>query len=201
MTTATELKRAHKVFERAEPREVFYKAARKLIDLTENGDGHPDITRAEAVSVLLQSWNARYYVSKHHGRFPHEHFKALDKLLKRHQRALAESRARPIESLAAEDEGSVMSVFADFEALLGPVGAAKALHVLAPRFFPLWDRNIAADCGCRLVKSGANAPRYWDFMEITREEVVALGGEARCGEDVLKRLDELNYCHARGWLP
>jgi hypothetical protein len=44
---------------------------------------------------------------------------------------------RSIESLAAEDEQPVMRVFSDFEALLGPVGAAKALHVLAPRFFPL----------------------------------------------------------------
>jgi hypothetical protein len=47
---------------------------------------------------------------------------------------------------------------------------------------------------------GANAPRYWDFIKITRDEVVELGGEARCGEDLLKRLDELNYCYARGWL-
>jgi hypothetical protein len=198
MPSITDLKRAHATYERNEPRDVFYKVATRLIELAQEDDA--DISRAEALSVLLQSWNARYYVSQHHGRFPREHFKALDRLLKRHAERLDNYRVRPIENVTAEDERPISRIFADFEALLGPVGAAKALHLLAPRFFPLWDRDIAADAGCRLVKSGANAPRYLEFMKINRDEVVDLGGEARCGTDVLKRLDELNYCYARGWL-
>jgi hypothetical protein len=92
-------------------------------------------------------------------------------------------------------------MFADFERLLGPVGAGKALHLLAPRFFPLWDRGIAAKKkGCRLQRAGTNAPRYWRFMTITRDEVVALGSEAKRGEGLLKRLDEYNYCRSQGWL-
>jgi len=119
------------------------------------------ITPPEALSVLLQSWNARYYVSQHHGRFPREHFKGLEKLLKHHEHALAAYRSRSIESLAAEDREAIEALFADFEALLGPVGAAKALHLLAPRFFPLWDRDIAINNDCRIGRAGTNASRYW----------------------------------------
>ena len=97
MPTITDLKRAHAAYERNEPRDVFYKVATKLIELAQDDDA--DISRAEALSVLLQSWNARYYVSQHHGRFPREHFKALDRLLKQHADALDSYRARPIEKL------------------------------------------------------------------------------------------------------
>lgn len=194
----SELNRAHKLYEQNEPRDVFYRVAIELLDLARTNE--TTITPAEALSVLLQSWNARYYVSQHHGRFPREHFTGLEKLLKRHASGLATYRTRSIESLAAEDEKPIARVFADFEALLGPVGAAKALHLLAPRFFPLWDRDIATNSGCRLGLAGTNADRYWRFIEINRDECVALGGEAKRGGDLLKRLDEFNYCHARGWL-
>ena len=93
-----------------------------------------------------------------------------------------------------------MRMFAEFEALLGPVGAAKALHLLAPRFFP---PESGHSRGCRVPNSGpslARTRRGLEFMKVNKDEVVDLGGEGRCGTDVLKRLDELNYCYARGWL-
>lgn len=43
-------------------------------------------------------------------------------------------------------------------------------------------------------------PAHWRFMTITRDEVVALGGTAKRGEGLLKRLDEFNYCRSQGWL-
>jgi hypothetical protein len=196
--TVAELNRAHKMYEQNEPREVFYRAAIELLGLRRSNK--TSITLVESLAVLLQSWNARYYVSQHHGRFPREHFTGLKKLLQRHDDALAAYRDRAVESLAAEDEKPVARLFAEFEVLLGPVGAAKALHLLAPRFFPLWDRDIAAGDGCRLGRSGTNAPRYWRFMGITRDECVALGGEAKCGTGLVKRLDEFKFCRARGWV-
>ena len=198
MPTVAELKRAHSLYEQNEPRDVFYRVAIELLDMARNEK--TAITPPEALSVLLQSWNARYYVSQHHGRFPREHFKGLEKLLNRHEHALEAYRSRSIESLAAEDREAIEALFADFEALLGPVGAAKALHLLAPRFFPLWDRDIAINNGCRLGRAGANGSRYWRFMEFSRNDCVALGGEAKRGTDLLKQLDEFNFCVARGWL-
>jgi hypothetical protein len=54
---------------------------------------------------------------------------------------------------------------------MGPVGAAKALHVLAPRFFALWDRPIARSASLYLKKRGANASLYWRWMRRTQGSV------------------------------
>ena len=62
-------------------------------------------------------------------------------------------------------------MFQDFEEILGPVGAAKALHLLAPEFFPLWDRAIASAYGVPLRKVGRNAEQYLAFIRMTREQV------------------------------
>lgn len=137
MPTGSELEKAHEVFTEREPRDLFYRVATELIDLARRHQ--TTITVVEALAVLLQTWNARYYVSQHHGKFPHEHFDRLEELLKRHDAALTAYRMRPIESLAPGDQRTIEALFADFESLLGAVGAAKALHLLAPRFFPLWD--------------------------------------------------------------
>jgi hypothetical protein len=197
MPTVRQLDRAHAVYERRETRGVVYRVSLELIELARRGTTTTTVT--EALVVLLQSWNARYYVSQHRGRFPRAHVGRLGRLLDRHAAALERYRARALESLTADDRARVEALFTQFEALLGPVGAGKALHLLAPRFFPLWDRKIAAAKRCRLGTAGTNAPRYWRFMVVTRDDCVALGGEVRHGTDLLKRLDEFNYCRKAGY--
>jgi hypothetical protein len=83
--------------------------------------------------------------------------------------------------------------------VLRPVGAAKALHLLAPRFFPIWDRTIAGQYGFRLAKAGLNGRRYWRFIHIARDQCRQLQ-EAGYTENPLKAVDEYNYCrHTKGW--
>ena len=91
------------------------------------------------------------------------------------------------------DEISVRDLFSAFEDVLFPVGAAKCLHLLAPRFFPLWDRAIAVGYGLALDKKGSNAERYWIFMQFARRQIQHLGG-GYSGSNPLKSLDEYNYC-------
>jgi hypothetical protein len=43
------------------------------------------------------------------------------------------------------------------ESVLGSVGAAKSLHLLAPQFFPLWDNEIDSEYK---VKKTGSAPRF-----------------------------------------
>ena len=81
------------------------------------------------------------------------------------------------------------------------MGAAKALHLLAPRFFPLWDRAIAKAYGLSLGKRGTNAERYCRFMEIVKEQGQNLGVNQPNGQNLLKAIDEYNYCkYSKGWM-
>ena len=78
-------------------------------------------------------------------------------------------RKQSIESYCEKDRTKVKKIFEDFEKILGPVGASKCLHLLAPRFFPLWDRAIVRAYYVNLKKISGNVERYCHFMAIVRE--------------------------------
>ncbi|GAP12129.1 hypothetical protein BECAL_03331 [Bellilinea caldifistulae] len=112
-------------------------------------------------------------------------------------------RQRSIEGFdqEQEDEGKVKHVFKAFEEVLGPVGAAKFLHLLAPLFFPLLDRVIAEAYNLPLVKIGTNADKYRRFMRIVKEQIKTLGGEQTISRNPLKAIDEYNYCkYTKEWI-
>jgi hypothetical protein len=184
-----DLAAAHQAFEANEPRDLFYRAATELVDLAIRGQ--TSLTLVEALAVLLQTWNSSYY--RFHGKFGTQHFAALDRIVNHDQQLLIGFRQRSIASFSGEDEDAVHAVFARFEPILGPVGAAKCLHLLAPRFLPLWDRAIAAAYGLAMQK-GNNADRYIDFMQITQRQCRELEGHLPGSTNPLKALDEYNYC-------
>lgn len=189
LPTADELQRARKLFESYEPRDLFYRAATELVSLALSHQ--TSLTVAEALAVLLQTWNAQYYRFKR--RFDVAHFEAIASLLSSYHAPLNEYRKRHLLTFEAHEEDDVASLFGNFERVLGPVGAAKVLHLLAPEFFPLWDRKIAESYGICLGTAGENGTEYVRFMLIAMEQITALQPEAEL-RGILKRLDEFNYC-------
>jgi hypothetical protein len=191
-----EIEAARQAFEAHEPRDLFYRAATELVALAL--DGRTSLSVAEALAVLLQTWNKMFY---RYRRFDSQHFADIERLIRDHRSMLITFRQRSIQSIKQEDESEVVRVFKAFEEVLGPVGAAKCLHLLAPRFFPLWDRSIADAYSLPLRPRGRNAERYWRFMGIVKKQVQSLGGEQAIGRNPLKAIDEYNYCkHTKGWI-
>jgi hypothetical protein len=194
--TTQELHAACEVFQSQESREVFYRVAIELIDLAMRGV--TSLRVAEALAVLLQTWNQAFY--RFH-KFDPQHAGDLERILAFHQYTLAIFRQRSLQNLCDADRLSVISIFERFEEILGPVGAAKALHLLAPEFFPLWDRAIARAYGLPLQQRGRNAERYYRFMEMAQEQMRRLGGKQAIGRNPLKALDEYNYCrYTKCWI-
>jgi hypothetical protein len=194
--TIPEIEAARQAFEDHEPRDLFYRAATELVALAL--DGRTSLSVAEALAVLLQTWNKMFY---RYRRFDSQHFADIERLIRDHRSMLITFRQRSIQSIKQEDESEVVRVFKAFEEVLGPVGAAKCLHLLAPRFFPLWDRAIADAYSLPLRPRGRNAERYWRFMGIVKKQVQSLGGEQAIGRNPLKAIDEYNYCkHTKGWI-
>jgi hypothetical protein len=194
--TIQELQAARQAFEDNEPRDLFYRAATELVDLALRGA--TSLSVAESLAVLLQTWNKAFY---RYRPFDDVHFLEIERLITTHQPVLSKFRERSIESFGDQDEVIVRTVFKAFEEVLGPVGAAKCLHLLAPRFFPLWDRAIAEACGVSLRRKGKNADQYCTFLRITKEQIEALGGEQIIGRNPLKAIDEYNYCkYTKGWI-
>jgi hypothetical protein len=129
------------------------------------------------------------------------HLLNIERLITTHQPVLSKFREQSIESFGDQDEVIVRTVFKAFEEVLGPVMAAERLHLLAPRFFPLWDRAIAEAHGVSLGRKGKNADQYCTSLRITKEQIEALGGEQVIRRNPLKAIDEYNYCkYTKGWI-
>jgi hypothetical protein len=144
--------------------------------------------------VLLQTWNVQYY--RFHGKFTRKRLGALETLLAKHMEALTLFRRQRLGE-AEVDAHQVSRLFTDFELELGPVGAAKTLHLLAPTYFPLWDRAIAQKT-YRLRLASPAAGSYVKLMSLVRAEIEACGGWTAFAEDenAVKLIDELHYCTA-----
>jgi hypothetical protein len=194
--TVAELDEARKRFLVYEPRDLFYRVASELIELALTGK--TSITVAEALAVLLQTWNAPYYQYRP---FTQQHFANIEVLLQKHLGDALRFRSAGIESVSESDLPIVESLFNGFEEVLGPVGAAKSLHLLAPKFFPLWDRAIAKAYRCELGNVGTNSVNYSVFFLTAAMQAQTLSAAIPGEANLLKRIDEYNYCkHSKGWM-
>src|SRR5262249_32103368 len=150
---------------------------------------------AEAIAALLRSWHKEYY------RWRPAKAKSLvaelRELIMEQSETLGELHARLLSELDASDRPAILRLFPLFESKLGPVGTAKALNLLAPNFFPLWDSDIAFEYGVSLGPRG-----YFLFMAVTAHQVRNVDSDKLPdGMDLLKTLDEYNYCrYTMGWI-
>jgi len=194
--SSEELKKAKEVFRKNEPRDLFYRLAVELVDLAIKGK--TKFTIAEALSLLLQTWNMAYYRFHH---FDIKHYKKIEQLIENYRSEIMLFHKRTILSLDETDKNAITKIFKVFELVLRPVGAAKSLHLLAPNFFPLWDREIAKVYGVTLKPTGKNGENYWNFMKICREQYKEFKENEISDDNPLKAIDEYNYCHfTKHWI-
>jgi hypothetical protein len=188
--TFQEVIQAHSLFLQKEPRDLFYRTAIYLIELSINHNGALSI--AEAISVLLQTWNKSYYRFR---QFDQNHFNDIENLLQNNLNIALQFRDREITSFSNNDNNTIYNIFNSFENTLGPVGCAKSLHLLSPNFFPIWDRTIAIAYDLPLSTVGTNSNKYIGFINIQKEQANQLPDELPDGISKLKAIDEYNYCH------
>ncbi|MCL4545175.1 MAG: hypothetical protein M1118_11360 [Chloroflexi bacterium] len=160
---------------------------------------------AKAVAILLMTWNMGYYYrcigpgkwSPTSNPFNLDHWSELQGAIRDNQSELQRFRRLRLQTIILEREReSVYSVFDKFATLCGPVGAAKALHLLAPQFFPLWDNAIARlVLGPDKVGDKLKAEDYWGFMKRRREEICSLPDR----DDILKLVDEHYFVNKKDW--
>jgi hypothetical protein len=121
-------------------------------------------------------------------------------------------RRRDIQSLARADEPTISRLFLAFLDALrikegkkknckSPVAVAKALHLLAPRFLPIWDDKIARAYTCHYKPNPDR--KYVAFAY----QMQALARQLQehvppdCGRTFLKLIDEYNYAkYTKHWV-
>jgi len=194
--SSEQLRLAHQSFLQNEPRDLFYRAAIHLVNEAWNNQGALNLS--EAVSVLLQTWNRSFYQYR---RFTNDHFTDIERLFQTQFNTFQQYRAREITSLQDNEEQTIVGLFHAFESVLGPVGAAKTLHLLAPKFFPIWDRTIAVAYDLSLSETGTNGSNYFAFAKCQKQQAEVLAVNLPNGLTAVKAIDEYNYCHfSKGWI-
>jgi hypothetical protein len=185
LPTAADVAIAHGEYLRVEGRDVVYRVAR---DLVERGYRRESgFTVGDAVAVLLLSWNAAFYRPR--PMLVRTLADDLDRLIAAHDPELRGFRSRDVTTYHPPSDADVVArVYRGFVDVLWPVGTAKALHVIAPSFFPLWDDAIARAFRLQLSPREASVAAYLRLMEIGR--AFSAGWRS---PDALKALDEWAY--------
>jgi hypothetical protein len=194
--TPEQVRRGCELYEQNEPRDSMYRVASFLLreDVWWGKYGE----MADALTVLLLTWNIPFYRA---GPFDAAR---LESSLREHWQTISDFHGREIGSLCEQDRGLLDALFLDImdatqivsggaRGRKSPVSAAKALHLLAPRFLPIWDSKIASAYGCGDYLSQP-AAAYWRFCLIMRELVRRLEGNTTTStKTLLKMIDQYNY--------
>ena len=194
-------------FEKHENRDSMYKVATFLI---RHFWGKP-IDMADGLGVLLLTWNQAFY---RYGMFD---FDQLEECINRNFKNIEKFNHRDILSFSDSDEEDIRNLFNDFLDALqtasgkkqvrkSPVAVAKALHLLAPKFFPLWDEKIARAYGCYYNENPV--VKYISFCKVMKAVADKVKGylssldpDKISDKTLIKLIDEYNYSkYTKGWI-
>jgi len=201
--TLAEVEKGYQTFQLHEKRDAMYKTATFLISHFWGKSSE----MADSLGVLLLTWNQAFY---RYGLFD---FDKIEQCIRNNQNVLNNFRDREILHYSTSDDYDIIHVFNDFLLALqiadgkkagvkSPVSVSKALHLLAPGFFPLWDDKIARAYSCYY----ANNPeqKYLTFMGKMKqiaEELQLSVNSLPNGKTLLKLIDEYNYSkYTKQWI-
>jgi hypothetical protein len=203
MPSADDLRAGFKKYQDEDKRDAMYKIATFLVD--HFWDDSYNLTNS--IGVLLLTWNQAFY---RYGCFDYE---KLDKCLGENKELFGKYRNRNILDYSSENNPDIRYLFGQLMNALqictgkksgtkSPAGVVKALHLLAPRFFPLWDGSIAYAYGC--YYSYQPIEKYIKFMSIIKQLAIKLGptvNEQETGKSLIKLIDEYNFAkYTREWI-
>jgi len=201
MPTHAHLRKARQTFKEIEPRDFFYRSVTRLVSAILDNNSIPNLADdlVPALMMLLTTWNKNYYrffEQRNPGKTLAGHFDDLEKALTQHFDRLLTLRHRQILAIADVPENDLRRIFEDFADVLGRVGAAKCLHLLAPDFFPLWDAAILKGYGLEkgAHRHSSDTDRYIAFMHISKAQTASIKDSRLLATHPLKLLDEYNYC-------
>jgi len=176
-----------------EPRAFCYEMASDLISRAKEADNwHDDIRVVKSILLLLYTWN---FASRETKKLNFENIGQLINGTKEDLRALEKY------SIINADNNAwaiVESIFDKFRKLFGQTGASKALSLLNPELFVMWDTSIRRRLNKELIPGIMNGERseyYVKFLMGMQKIIKDYGIIEKLphGSIVAKKIDEYHY--------
>lgn len=177
-----------------DPRAFCYDLSSGLISQAkyETPDWYDHPKTIQGILLLLFTWNFAARATKE---LTHEN---IGELLKNNKSDLKELEQYSLQNIDNNSWNTVESVFNNFKVLMGQTGASKALSLLNPHLFVMWDTKIRARLKGGLIpgiKNGESAEYYVTFLKgmqrIINENSIAKKLPKGC--IIAKKIDEYNY--------
>lgn len=149
--------------------EPYYEDALKHIS---SGD------ETDVIATFVNKWQSRVQIDK----------RALGQTIAWFHRKYEQSLScELLNQLHESQRRDVVNAFESFSNALNATAAAKALHILVPKFFIPWDQHIREAYGC-----WKNGEGYWNFLLRMRTElqeaILTYRRDFPKGQDLSERL-------------
>ena len=188
-----EIKKGILEYEKHIPKDQIYKLATHMVD---DFWGKYD-EMSIGLGILLLTWNKSLYIE---GKVD---FDDLENCIERNIILIEKFRKRNITSLDYRDDEEIKKLFIEFYQVLrnlitegrikrSPAAVSRMLNLLAPDFFPLWNKKIAE--GYKFNYENNPEENYLRFCYLNKELVTMLEGKFHTSQKtILKGIDEYNY--------
>jgi len=193
ISNVEEIKKGILEYEKHIPKDQIYKLATHIVD--EFWGKYDEMSIG--LGILLMTWNKSLYIE---GKVD---FDNLENCIERNFTLIENFRERNISSLDSKDDEEIKKLFMDFYQVLrtlitegrikrSPAAVSRILNLLAPDFFPLWNKKIAE--GYKFNYENNPEENYLKFCYLNKELVAVLEGKFDTSKkNILKRIDEYNY--------
>lgn len=178
----------------AEPRAFVFDLCIDLIEQAkkETTDWYSHEKTVNAIITLLFCWNFAAKITKKLTR------DKVKNLLWQNAENLKELQRYSLLDDWAKDGHRIEEVFKNFKEIMEQTGASKALALLNPRLFVMWDTGIRKALVQRKIvhgiHNGQRPDQYLLFLRQMKDVVLKFGLSERVGRDGLaKKIDEYHY--------
>ena len=180
---------------REEPRAFCYELSSELIQQAKDSAGEfwygNDFT-IKGILLLLFTWNFASPITKK------LNFKSIRQLLGRTQNRLLFLEKYSITNADEKVWNEVAPLFDDFSAVFGQTGASKALSLLNPHLFVMWDTRIKKELNHQLIigiGNGETGESYVTFLKGIQWIIEEYKLESKLPPNsiIAKKIDEYHF--------
>jgi len=158
----------------------------------ENSNWYTHKNSINAIVLILYCWNFAAPITKK------INSNQIKDLLSKNKMALKNLENVNIATFKGTNEKEIFRLFKNFKNEFGQTGASKALSILNPKLFVMWDTKIRNNLKKEIIKGIANGEKpehYIIFLKGIRDIIIKndLCNQISPKENIAKKMDEYHY--------